>query len=74
MHAAPLIETAVRTLLAEPSPEAAVAVLRAADEAGETARRRAIAELDEHLRSRPEHREQNVASTLIALRRAGLSS
>lgn len=74
MHANSLIETAVATLLAAPTPEAAVAVLRAADEAGETARRRAIAELDEHLRGNPETRQRDVVSALIALRRAGLSS
>lgn len=64
----------VRTLLELPSPEAAAEVRRAADGASDEARRLAIIELDEHLRSRPETRSRDVAAALIALRRVGLPS
>lgn len=65
------LTTHVRALLEAPSPEAAVAVLRAADSSGEEERRLAIAELESHLRTRPERRERDIAAALVALRRAG---
>lgn len=64
----------VAELLEAPSPGAAVEVLRAADTAGEAERRLAIEAIERHLRSRPETRARDVASTLISLRRAGAVS
>ena len=68
------VSDAVRELLARPSRESAVALLRAADSSSEESRRAAIAELDAHVRSAPDQRSPDVAAALIALRRAGLAS
>jgi len=68
------VTDAVRELLARPSRESAVALLRAADSASEESRRSAISELDAHVRATPEQRSPDVAAALIALRRAGLAS
>ena len=64
------VRVAVDRLLAQPSPDAAVDVLRAADAGPDSARRDALARLDTYLRQTPDSYQRSVADCIIALRRA----
>lgn len=63
----------VAELLLDPTPTAAVAVLRAVEAAPESSRRIALDRLDAYLRAQPEARPRPVVDAVVALRRAGLS-
>jgi phosphoglycerate dehydrogenase-like enzyme len=65
------VQAAVDRLLAQPSHEAAVEVLRAADAGPDSARREALAQLDVYLRLTPEVRSRPIAEAVVALRRVG---
>ena len=73
MTADELATLRVAELLLDPTPDAAVAVLRAVEAAPESSRRLALDRLDAFLRSQPEARPRPVVDAVVALRRAGLS-
>ncbi len=62
---------AVEQLLAQPSPDAAVALLRTVEQSPEALRSIALDRLDAHLRSSPEKRARPVVDAVVALRRVG---
>lgn len=68
------VAKAVDQLLAQPSADAAVELLRAVEGATEAERRLALDRLDNHLRAEPEGRVRPIVDATIALRRAGLAS
>jgi len=69
-----VVATAVDLLLAQPTTEAAVVLLRAVEQAPDAARRIAIDRLDEHLRQNPTERSRPIADAVVALRRVGVPS
>jgi len=60
---------AVTSLLSDPTHDAAVRVLRAADDGSEADRRSAVERLERHIQSEPDRRDAHVVGALVALRR-----